>query len=126
MQYLARTGWPAIARHDRHLMRYALRRFREKPFRDFITVYGPKRAEARFGVIAFTVSGVHSHDVATLLAEGDVCVRAGHHCAMPLHRSLGIAASTRLSFGLYNDRRDIDAFFRAFEKRVLPYARLTV
>jgi cysteine desulfurase/selenocysteine lyase len=62
------------------------------------------------GIISFTVAGIHPHDLASLLSEQGICIRAGHHCAAPLHAALGITASNRISFGIYNTRADIDVF----------------
>ena len=70
---------------------------------------GPPDADARGGVISFALDGMHPHDVAELLDRDNVCVRAGHHCAQPLMRALGVPATARASFGPYNDRADVDA-----------------
>jgi cysteine desulfurase/selenocysteine lyase len=103
VDYLERIGMEAVAEHDRHLARYALRRLRELPG---ITVYGP---DERGAVAAFNLEGVHPHDLASLLDEQAIAVRAGHHCAQPLHDLLDIPASARASFYVYNDERDVDA-----------------
>ena len=73
-----------------------------------VRVYGPRAAE-RSGVISFTLEGVHPHDIATILDEHGVCVRAGHHCCQPLMRRLGVTATARASIGVHSDRRDVDA-----------------
>jgi cysteine desulfurase/selenocysteine lyase len=91
--------------HDRELAAYAMTRLAEL---DGVRLLGPP-AERRGGVVAFTVDGVHPHDVATVLDHAGVCVRAGHHCAMPLHDALGIPASVRASFHCYSLREDVDA-----------------
>ena len=83
-----------------------------------VRVIGP-RAERRGGVVAFTCEGVHAHDVATVLDSDGVCVRAGHHCAMPLHARLGIPASARASFHCYSLREDV----RCARRRTPPGAR---
>ena len=72
-------------------------------------VIGPPDAAGRGGVISFEVRGVHPHDVAELLNRENVCIRAGHHCAMPLMRRLGVPATARASFGPYTSRADVDA-----------------
>ena len=71
---------------------------------------GPPGVEDRGGVISFAIEGMHPHDVADLLNRDNVCVRAGHHCAQPLMRKLGVAATARVSFGPYNVAEDVDAF----------------
>ena len=92
--------------HELSLARYALDRLGELPF---VTIMGPAGAEDRGGVISFEVEGIHPHDVAELLDRDNVCVRAGHHCAQPLMRRLGVAATARASFGPYNVPSDVDA-----------------
>jgi cysteine desulfurase/selenocysteine lyase len=73
-----------------------------------VTVYGPPAAE-RSGVLSFTVEGVHPHDLATILDQHGVCIRAGHHCAQPLMRRLEVPATARASFYVYSDEADADA-----------------
>jgi cysteine desulfurase/selenocysteine lyase len=80
-----------------------------------VTIYGPPAPE-RGGVVAFSVKGVHPHDLASLLDEDGVAIRAGHHCAMPLHSKLGISASARASMYLYNLREDIDRLVQSIER----------
>lgn len=82
---------------------------------DRVQVYGPP-AQGRIGVVAFNVEGVHPHDVAGFLGDMGICVRAGHHCAQPLHEFLGLTASVRLSLGLYNEESDIEAFAAGLEQ----------
>jgi cysteine desulfurase / selenocysteine lyase len=86
------------------LTAYALDRLSAMPG---VTVYGPPAA-LHGGAVAFTVKGMHPHDVATLLDQDAIAVRAGHHCAQPLHTKLGIPASTRASFYVYNTQDEID------------------
>jgi cysteine desulfurase/selenocysteine lyase len=104
VNYLEGVGREAIHRHEQALAAYALDRLEEIPG---VHVYGPP-AEERGGVVAFTLDGVHPHDVAQLLDADGVAVRAGHHCAMPIHQKFGIPASTRASFYLYNTPAEID------------------
>jgi cysteine desulfurase/selenocysteine lyase len=73
-----------------------------------VTVLGPAADEPRAGVVSFTVDGVHPHDVAAVLNEQNVAVRAGHHCAQPLMRALGVPSTTRASFYIYNGPDDVD------------------
>jgi cysteine desulfurase/selenocysteine lyase len=73
-----------------------------------ITLYGPRSADERAGVVTFNLPAVHAHDVATILDREAVAVRAGHHCTQPLHERLGEAATARASFGVYSTTDDID------------------
>jgi cysteine desulfurase/selenocysteine lyase len=102
IDYLQAVGMDAIAEHDRRLARYAVERLRSI---DGLRIFGP---EQRGAVVAFSIEGVHPHDVASLLDESGIAVRAGHHCAQPLHEMLGVPATTRASFYLYNDEHEID------------------
>jgi cysteine desulfurase/selenocysteine lyase len=102
VEYLQRVGMEAIGEHDRQLARSAMDRLRAI---DGVWVHGP---EERGAVVAFTLDGVHPHDLASLLDEQGIAVRAGHHCAQPLHERLGVPATTRASFYLYNDEGDVD------------------
>jgi cysteine desulfurase/selenocysteine lyase len=113
IKYLSQLGYPAIRAHEQQLLEYALLEFAKRPW---IRVYGTLDPTLRTAVIAFTVEGVHAHDVAQILADQGICVRAGHHCAMPLHTQLGISASVRLSFSVYNSQTDIDQLCEALEK----------
>jgi cysteine desulfurase/selenocysteine lyase len=102
IEYLEEIGLDKVADHDTHLARYALDRLREI---DGLTVLGP---EHRGALVAFTLDEMHPHDLASLLDEQGIAVRAGHHCAQPLHTLLGLAASSRASFYIYNDIDDVD------------------
>ncbi len=112
IDYLDELGMGAVREHERQLVRYALGQLRE--IRG-LRVHGPNDLEQRGGAIAFEVEGAHPHDVAQILDQEGVAVRAGHHCAQPLHRRLGLAASTRASLYLYNTPEDIDALTRGLE-----------
>jgi cysteine desulfurase/selenocysteine lyase len=83
---------------------------------DGVTILGPASADAISGCISFTTDGIHPHDLTDLLGEQGFCLRAGHHCAQPLHKYLDIPASTRLSVGIYNTVEDIEALGPAIEK----------
>lgn len=104
VEFLQQVGMSAIHNHERELAGYALDRLSEVPG---VTVYGPG-ADVRGGVVAFSIDGVHPHDVAQVLDDDGVAVRAGHHCAMPLHDKLGLPATTRASFYLYNQPSEVD------------------
>jgi cysteine desulfurase/selenocysteine lyase len=106
--YLEGVGLDAIHAHEARLGAYAIKRLRETY--DELTVYGPEADPVwRGGVVSFGFGDIHPHDVAQILDEEGICVRAGHHCAKPLMRRLGVGATTRASFYLYNDEADVDA-----------------
>ena len=80
------------------------------------TIYGPLDTSVRGGAVSFLFDGIHAHDISQVLDEDAVCVRAGHHCAKPLMRQLGVPATTRASFYVYNDEADVDALVEALAK----------
>jgi cysteine desulfurase/selenocysteine lyase len=106
VDYLGNLGMERVRAHEHQLTAYALERLAEV---ESLRVIGPPDADGRGGVISFELRGVHPHDVAELLDRDNVCIRAGHHCAMPLMRRLGVPATARASFGPYNTRADVDA-----------------
>ena len=105
IDYLAGIGMDAVRAHERDLTEYALERL---PDVDGITLFGPSDLDKRGGAISFAIEGLHPHDVAELLGREGVCIRAGHHCAQPLMRHLGVPATARASFHVYNSRQDVD------------------
>ena len=105
VDYLDGIGMDRVIAHERSLMSIAQNQLAAI---DGIQIYGPPPAE-RSGVISFTMSDVHPHDLATILDGEGVCIRAGHHCAQPLMRRLDVPATARASFYVYNDESDIDA-----------------
>jgi cysteine desulfurase/selenocysteine lyase len=112
LDYVEGIGYPAIAEHSRELAADTMRLLGEIPG---VRIYGPP-AEERGGIVAFTLDEVHAHDVATVLDHDGIAVRAGHHCAMPLHRKLGVPATTRASFYVYNLPSDITALAEGVRK----------
>ena len=112
VDYLSAQGMGNIQAHEREMTAYALDRLVEVPG---VTVYGPE-AEQKGAVAAFSVEGIHAHDVAQLLDAEGVAVRAGHHCAMPLHDRLGVPATARASFYLYNTTSEVDVLIEALYK----------
>ncbi len=110
VDYLKALGMEQVRAHERALTAYMLERLAEVPG---LRVVGPAQAEARGGLASFTIEGMHPHDVAELADRGGVCIRAGHHCAQPLMRCLGVNATARASVGVYNDPGDIDALVDA-------------
>jgi len=119
VDFLREIGMDAVFAHDRALVTYAMERVREVPG---LAVMGPA-ADRRSGVLAFTLEGVHPHDVATVLDSGGVCVRAGHHCAMPLHEKLGVPASSRASFYVYSSRDEVDLLVEGLHRARKVFAR---
>lgn len=105
MRWLRDLGLGAVREHGRDLTGYALERLAALPG---VSQYGPTDLDRRSGVISFAVEGAHPHDVAEILARDGVCVRAGHHCAQPLMRRLGVAATSRASFAAHSTREDVD------------------
>jgi cysteine desulfurase/selenocysteine lyase len=119
IDYLSGLGMEDIAAHERELVSYAMERLSTL---DGLDILGPP-ADQRGGVVAFTFRGIHPHDLAHLLDREGVAVRAGHHCAQPLHERLGLVATTRASFYLYNTRQEIDALAEALEKAAAVLGR---
>jgi cysteine desulfurase/selenocysteine lyase len=109
VDYLTGLGLDNILAHERIVADYALDRLSEVPG---LTLYGPS-PDQRNGVAAFTLKDIHAHDVAQLLDVEGVAVRAGHHCAMPLHTRLGVTATARASFYVYNTTEDVDVLIEA-------------
>jgi cysteine desulfurase/selenocysteine lyase len=105
VDYLTGLGMQNVARHEHEVVEYALERLEEVPG---VRVLGPS-APLRGGVVSFTLTDAHPHDVAQVLDRSGIAVRAGHHCAMPLHAELGIPASSRASFYVYSRREEVDA-----------------
>jgi cysteine desulfurase/selenocysteine lyase len=104
VEYLEGVGMPLVEAHEREMIHYALERLEEIPG---VRVYGPG-SEQKGAVAAFTLENIHPHDVAQILDRYGIAVRAGHHCAQPLHEKLGIQATTRASFYIYNSFDEID------------------
>jgi cysteine desulfurase / selenocysteine lyase len=105
VEYLQSIGMMAVREHERVLTANALQRLRDVPD---LRLYGPEDAEDRAGVISFTLGDIHPHDVAAILNEENVAVRAGHHCCQPLMDRLGLVGTARASFYVYNDDEDVD------------------
>jgi cysteine desulfurase/selenocysteine lyase len=113
IDYLESIGMDDVLQHDRELTGIALQQLSDVPG---LAVQGPLDLEERGGVISMTMDGVHAHDLATILDDEDVAVRAGHHCAKPLMRRLGVAATARASFYVYSTEEDIDALVKALRR----------
>ncbi len=109
--YLAGIGMAAVRAHERELVAYAIEKLRQAV--PGIELYGPADPDLRGGVIPFNLPGIHPHDVAQVLDRFGIAVRAGHHCTMPLHERLDLAATARASFSVYTTPGDIDALAAA-------------
>jgi cysteine desulfurase/selenocysteine lyase len=110
--YLSALGMDRVRAHERALTETMIARLAEVPG---LRVVGPPAGRERGALASFTVEGMHPHDVAELLGREGVCVRAGHHCAQPLMRCLGVNATARASLGVYNEESDIDALVAALQ-----------
>jgi cysteine desulfurase/selenocysteine lyase len=104
IDYLSELGMEAVRSHEREITEYAYEALSEI---DGLTLYGPPPSR-RAGVISFSLKGIHPHDLATIADRDQVCLRAGHHCAMPLMTRLGVAATARASFYIYSQKDEVD------------------
>ena len=110
VDYVTGLGWDSIQAHERDLLTYATQRLASV---DGLKIYGT--APDKAAVISFTLGNIHAHDVSTIIDRAGVAIRAGHHCAEPLMHRLGVAATARASFGVYNRREDADTLVQALE-----------
>lgn len=113
IDYLEKIGMDAIREHEKELVNYALQKLKTVPN---ITIYGPQDAEKQGGAISFNHNVIHPHDVGTILGDEGVSIRVGHHCAQPLMKALGVSATNRISFYIYNTTEDINLFIQALSK----------
>ncbi len=113
IDYLEAIGYEEIQAIDQDLTQYLIRELSQVPH---VHIIGGADAPDRSGIVAFTVDGVHSHDVAHILDMKGICVRAGHHCAQPLARYCGVTSSTRVSFWFYNTREDCDLLVKELKR----------
>ncbi|MFZ4515498.1 MAG: cysteine desulfurase [Acidimicrobiia bacterium] len=114
-EYLDHIGMTRVRNHERELTTYALNALTHA-FGETLRIYGPTDIDRREGAISFLFEGIHAHDISQVLDEAGVCVRAGHHCAKPLMRRLGVPATSRASSYIYNDEADIDALVSALDR----------
>ena len=115
VDYLTDLGMEAVREHEVSLTAYAMRTLTER-YGDDLTIHGPAEPASRGGVLSLAYRDVHPHDISQVLDQHGVCVRAGHHCAKPLMRELGVAASARASFYVYNDESDVDTLADALQE----------
>ena len=113
-EYLDGIGMDEVLSHERSLVLLATERLGRI---DGLRTFGPAPAH-RSGVVSFTLRDIHPHDLATVLDQGGVCIRAGHHCAQPLMRRLGVSATARASFYVYSDERDVEALAQGLERAI--------
>jgi cysteine desulfurase / selenocysteine lyase len=121
VDYLAEVGMEWVREHEKVLTTYALARLSEYEPRG-LAIYGPRDPQKISGVISFNFADVHAHDLASILDTEGVCVRAGHHCTMPLMEKMGWNATTRASFYLYNTEADVDVLCEGIEKAARVFA----
>ena len=117
IDYLQALGMDNVRRHELEITGYALQAFKEL---EELEVLGPREAAMRGGLIAFDIGDLHPHDLGTFLDREGIALRAGHHCVMPMHRKLGLAASARASFYVYNTQDEVDTLIRGL-KRAMDY-----
>jgi cysteine desulfurase/selenocysteine lyase len=125
VDFLTAIGMEAIHAHEQEVVAYAVARLAELPTVHVLGSGDGKHngTRERSGVVAFWMDGIHPHDIAAILDTEAVCVRAGHHCAQPLHDRFNLAASTRASFYIYNDKDDVDALIEALHKVIQVFRR---
>jgi cysteine desulfurase / selenocysteine lyase len=119
VDYLSQLGMPRVREHERVLIDYGLERLQDVTG---ITLYGPREPEIHGGAISFSIPGVHPHDLATLIDREGIAVRAGHHCTQPLMDRLGVPATTRASFYIYNEVAEIDQLVSGIQKAQKVFA----
>ncbi|OUT59059.1 MAG: cysteine desulfurase [Rhodopirellula sp. TMED11] len=119
LQYLQDTGLNEIARHERDLAAAAEQQLRDV---EGVNLFGPRQSE-KAGIVSFTIDGVHPHDIAQWLNLRGIAVRAGHHCAMPLHEHMGLTATARASFYLYNTHDEVEQLVDAVKQTREKFAR---
>lgn len=120
IEYLQQLGMEAVRAHERALTAYALDRLVDVPG---LTLYGPLDPDHRAGVVSFGIDGIHPHDIGQVLDSRGVAIRAGHHCAQPVMQRLGISATARASFYIYNTIEEVDALVAAVGEAARFFAR---
>jgi cysteine desulfurase/selenocysteine lyase len=112
VDYLSALGMDAVRAHERDLTAYTLERLEDV---EGLRAFGPVDPDLRGGVVSLELKGIHPHDLAEICDREHVCIRAGHHCAQPLMRAMGVPATARASFHVYNDRDDVDQLIAALQ-----------
>ncbi|MFZ9628561.1 MAG: aminotransferase class V-fold PLP-dependent enzyme, partial [Ilumatobacteraceae bacterium] len=122
VDFLSGLGMDQVRRHEVDLASYALTTLTER-FGDDISLHGSRNVEVRGATFSLAFRDIHPHDLSQVLDQHNVCVRAGHHCAKPLMRLLGVNATARASFYVYNDRSDVDALADALDSATDVFGR---
>ena len=117
IEFLQKIGMGKIKKYNDELVRYCYLELKNIPK---VQIFGPKK---RSGLISFSVQGIHPHDLAHFLNKKGICVRAGHHCAQPLHKILGVSATVRVSFQIYNSKSEIDYFIKSLKEIIEEWDR---
>lgn len=112
LHFIQDIGFNTLQNHDQKLQKYTQERLHDT-FGNQVIILGDQDPNKRSGILSFSLPGIHPHDIATILGDKNICVRAGEHCASPWHRANDLSATTRLSFGVYTDKSDIDLFITA-------------
>ena len=112
IDYISSIGFDAVTKHENALTACAFEQMRNIPN---VHIIGSDKAEEHLGIITFTVDGVHPHDIAAIFDADKVAIRAGHHCAQPLHQFLGVQSTVRMSLALYNDEQDVAQFIQTLK-----------
>ncbi len=123
IDYVNKLGIKNILEHENNLIDYAIGAMTDE-FGDKVNIIGSKLASNRVGLISFDIKNIHPHDIAQILNDYDVAVRAGHHCAMPLHTSIDMVASTRASFYVYTSKSDVDKLITGIKKAVKLFMKV--
>jgi cysteine desulfurase/selenocysteine lyase len=113
VKYLQKLGIDEVREHEKEMTQYALEKLSEV---EDLIIYGPKDPELQGGIVSFNFKEIHSHDVGTILDQEGVAIRAGHHCAQPLMRVLGVQGTARASFYVYNEKSEVDKLVAALHK----------
>lgn len=113
IEYLKNLGMNNVSEHEKHLTEYTVKRLQEC---SSISIYGPRDASIRSGIVAFNIKGYEPHDTALILDSYGIMVRSGLHCAQPLHQRLKISSSVRASFYIYNTKEEIDGFIETLKE----------
>jgi cysteine desulfurase/selenocysteine lyase len=111
--YLTAIGMDRVHAHETALAERLVAGLQTRPW---VRILGPSDPAVRGSVVSFVVDGVHAHDVGQILDDAGIAVRVGHHCAWPLHRALGVAATTRASFAAYSTAGEVDALLNALDR----------
>lgn len=113
LNYIQNIGWEEIQKNEKQVFDYLIQKLKNIHQIQFLG-----NPDIKTGLVSFNVKGIHPNDISMILAKQNVCVRVGHHCAMPIHQFFGQRASIRASLGLYNDKQDVDAFISALQKAI--------